>query len=336
MFDFNDLLEKAAATNEGRIAAGHLAGEFEHLEKLYNTDGYRDAALIMAAGWAENGSDLRKAATAAWAKSKQIDGDQPDPNATMPVPTDKSNGTDAPDSAAGAAGAGAEPMSGSPEGVADDKKAEKHKHHEKPKGKASVIARLRALAHRHSQPADHGNHSSVAAAYEAGVRDATAKHAGHAHRIGQMASRHSFAMGVEAGHKMAKPVAQGVPGMAIPTQAMMSGVGAMGKAAPRMNDGLRPRSFSENAQGGFTEDARSAVSNSRARARASTQYRPKTSSVASDVEDETPKIGAFGRRAVSSGLKNFMRGRRGLAVGAAAAGAGALGAYFAGHNKQGS
>jgi hypothetical protein len=239
MPDFAELLEKAKQTGEGRIAAGHLAVQMDTLNKLYDNEPTRDAAYILATDWIENGSPLRKAAAAAWAKEKHVPvGDQPDPNATVPTPNDLSNGIDAPDSGDGAAGAG--PAANK---VADDKKKDEKHHHPAPKGKGDVISRLKALAARRKVPAAHGTHDSTAAAYEAGYRDATKKHADAAHRIGTLAAHHAFKLGAEAGHNMGAQAQQAAG------NGMMTAPGQMAITHPGMSKSDRVNGLMALAKG---------------------------------------------------------------------------------------
>ncbi len=226
--NFADLLETSAKTPQGMINARHIAVQLDALNKLYDDEATRDQAHVVAAGWLEHGSPLRKAAATAWAKEKHIAvGDQADPNAAPPKANDLSNGIDAPDSGPGAAGAGA---------AANDtggKAPPKPMGHAKPKGKGNVIDRLRMMAARRKAPAAHATSDSTAAAYEAGVRDATAKHAHNAHRIGTMAARHAFALGNETGKRVGAAAQEKTQGRAIvmPTnaQAVVTAPG-MGKA----------------------------------------------------------------------------------------------------------
>jgi hypothetical protein len=199
---FLQLLEKASETGEGRIKASHLASQFQVLEKMYEDEGTRDAAYLLATDWVENGTPLRKAAAAAWAKEKRIPvGDQEDPSAQQPTPNDLSNGIDAPDSGPRAAGAGE---------AANDAKPET-KHAPNPtdgkKVKKDLISRLRAMKGQRIAPAAHAGSDAAAAAYEAGVRDATRRHANTTHRVAAMTARHTFALGTDAGRRMGEAVA---------------------------------------------------------------------------------------------------------------------------------
>lgn len=228
MPDFTELLEKAKQTGEGRVAAVHLAGQVESLNKLFDVEATRDDAYGLAADWVRNGGPLRKAAAEAWAKEKRVPlGDQPDPDARVPTPNDLSNGIDAPDSGNAAAGAGLA-ANGAPAAKKDEKRHRPAPH----KGKGDVISRLKALAARRKVPASHAGNDAVAAAYEAGYRDATKKHSDAAHRIGTMAAHHAFQLGAEAGRNVGSQQARAQAssgGLAVPQQQVITHPG-MGKS----------------------------------------------------------------------------------------------------------
>lgn len=209
--NFAQLLEKASGTQVGLVQASHIASQIETLNKMYEDEGTRDVAQILATEWLERGSPLRQAAVRAWALEKAIfTGDKADPNAKAPKTNDLSDGIDAPDSGSHAAGAGA--AANRPgETVGKDVKRPGHLH--KPKG--DIISKLRSLAARRRAPAEHAGHASTAAAYEAGMRDANAKHAHTAHRIGTLAARHAFDLGAEAGHRRGAAARQQTEGQSI-------------------------------------------------------------------------------------------------------------------------
>jgi hypothetical protein len=203
LFRMSDALQKSieqtAQKPFARVAFLTLAAQLEELNKLHENAGTRDNAVLLAKGWAETGGDLRKAAVREWAKDRKIDlGDKPDPNATPPKPGQLSDGIDAPDSGKGAAG---------------QKKTGQ--------GWAQKIRALRMGA----AGAGGAHVDPVTAAYEQGHRDATAKHSGHAHRVGRIVSRHAFAMGAQVGaagvhHEQSRTA--GSAHMPIPTQANVS------------------------------------------------------------------------------------------------------------------
>jgi hypothetical protein len=240
--DYATLLAEAEKTGEGRVKISHLATQFDHLNKLYDDEGTRDAAHILAKDWLESGEPLRKAATAEWAKERKISvGDKPDPNATPPKPNDLSDGIDAPDSGPKAAGAGV--AENKPQDNPSDNDGKKHPGATMaPKKGVNTITKLKAMKARRMAPAAHAGTNATAAAYEAGVRDATAKHAHAAHRIGSLTARHAFQMGAEAGHRMASNAhaAAGAGRLAVPTQAGITHPGheAPAQMAPAMKGDL--------------------------------------------------------------------------------------------------
>jgi hypothetical protein len=218
LFRMSDALQKSieqtAQKPFARVAFLTLAAQLEELNKLHENAGTRDNAVLLAKGWAETGGDLRKAAVREWAKDRKIDlGDKPDPNATPPKPGQLSDGIDAPDSGKGAAGQNQAP----PGATANPKAGQK-------KTGPGWAQKIRAL--RMGAAGGGGAHvDPVTAAYEQGHRDATAKHSGHAHRVGRIVSRHAFAMGAQVGaagvhHEQSRTA--GSAHMPIPTQANVS------------------------------------------------------------------------------------------------------------------
>jgi hypothetical protein len=221
---FEQILEKSVQTPEGAIATIHLTQQIGILNKMYDNVPTRDAAFILATDWVENGSPLRKAAAAHWARDKKITSeDKPDPNAKQPEPSAMSDGVDAPESAAGAAGTGER-------GKDATLKPEDKMQQGKVKG-GSFYSKLRQVVGKAPMAPAAGGHRTVDAAYEAGRRDATKEHAGHVHRVGRTAARHAFQLGTEAGAKMAqRHQERGNQALPLPTQQVVTHPGAFQKA----------------------------------------------------------------------------------------------------------
>jgi hypothetical protein len=187
-----DQIAAASRSPEGQFQLAMVQRELSKLDEFASAEESFPVAAKHAADLLTHGSPLCKAVVRDWAKGKGLvspDDDKPDPDAMPPKAKEVGDGTPPPK------------VANNPGLATDGATPHKPAHHKAKSKHHPVIGKLKQLsmgsaAQAGCMAAGQNPEAIAAAAYQAGIADATMHHAKVTHRAMASTSRHAFQLGM--------------------------------------------------------------------------------------------------------------------------------------------